>query len=311
MRILEACPGNAVTGGPEAIHQFISNLNKIDGIDAAVWYWNSNSSDPCPPEYKKYNCDYITELPPDYDGVLILPEIWAKHIHDYPARIRAIHWLGLDAYAMWTPVERRGDFLEDDEIFHLVQSEYARDLMSRLGVKHLYKIDDSLNDDFYAEYDEAPRSDTILYNPAKMTQFMEALMRSCQEFSWRPIAGMTRAQVIEAMRSSKLYVDFGEFPGRERIPREAVLCGCCIITSKIGSAAYDGDFAHRYKFESKPGHIWAIKRMIRYVLDNYDECRKDFDLFRIKLNEDKKKLIEQTMEIGRAFHEVFDSYSGA
>ena len=30
----------------------------------------------------------------------------------------------------------------------------------------------------------------------------------------------------------KLYIDFGGFPGKDRLPREAVMHDCCIITGK-------------------------------------------------------------------------------
>ena len=116
---------------------------------------------------------------------------------------------------------------------------------------------------------------------------MHRLMDECLYIKFKPITGMTREQVIDTMRHAKLYVDFGEFPGRERMPREAALCGCCLITSKIGASAYAGDFAHTYKFESKDSHIWAIAHKIRYVLANYSECRKDFDEFRNLLRSDR------------------------
>ena len=123
-----------------------------------------------------------------------------------------------------------------------------------------------------------------------MTPFMREIFLGCKGIEFKPIRGMTRQQVIDAMRHAKLYLDFGEFPGRERMPREAALCGCCIITSKIGSAYYYDDFAHYYKFDSKPSHIWAIVNRIHYVLEHYEECRHDFDRFRQDLLEDRNRL---------------------
>lgn len=287
MRILVVCPANCATGGPEAIHWLVSGLNKIEGVDARIWYWGSNNNQPTPKEYKVYCCEYVTELPEGYDGTIIYPEIWANHALDHPECTNAVWWLGLDAYAGWTPAEGRGAFLVNDEIIHIVQSEYARDLLKQLGVKHIVKCTDIVNADFYADYTEEERSDVVLYNPAKATPFMHRLMAECTEIEFKPITGMTREQVIDTMRHAKLYVDFGEFPGRERMPREAALCGCCLVTSKIGAAAYNEDFAYNYKFESKDSHIWAIEHKIRYILKNYAECRKDFDEFRKLLKSDK------------------------
>lgn len=288
MEILHVCPANCVTGGPEAIHEFVSELNKLDGINAKIWYWDISSMPPQPEEYKSYNCDYVTDLPDGFDGVLIVPEIWANRVMDFPQCKRAVYWLGIDAYARWNP--EQGAFLRDKDIVHIAQSEYALDFLKKLGVRHVVKCTDMLNAEFYEAYTEEARNDVVLFNPAKATPFMNELMSQCDGIDFKPLQNMTRAEMIDTMRHSKLYVDFGEFPGRERIPREAALCGCCLITSKIGAADYFEDFSHNYKYDSKHSHIWAIVRKIRYVLENYDECRKDFDQFRQVLKADRDDL---------------------
>lgn len=306
--ILHVCPANCTTGGPEAIHAFVHELSQIDGVRARIWYWDITDYDhPCPPEYKTYDCEYVMEMPEGFAGVVIVPEIWANLVMNYKQCTRAVWWLGLDAYAGWTPEEERGAFLQDPEIIHICQSQYAYDFLKKLGVKRLVMCTDTVNEDFYADYVEEARSDTVLYNPAKATPFMYRLMDVCRDITWKPITGMSRQEVIETMRHSKLYVDFGEFPGRERMPREAALCGCCLITSKIGSAAYDEDFTHEYKFDSKSSHIWAITHKIRHVLAHYDECRKDFDLFRYFMTEDKKRFKDQCREV---IHEIQHHHTG-
>lgn len=304
MEILHVCPANCVTGGPEAIHEFVSELNKIDGVHARVWYWNINADPPQPEEYKSYGCEYVVSLPDGFNGVLIVPEIWANRVMDFPQCKRAIYWLGLDAYATFTPENERGAFLTDDSILHIAQSEYALDFLKRLGVKHTVKCTDMLNPDFYEPYEETERSDAVLYNPAKATPFMRELMAACHGIEFKPIKNMTRAEVIDAMRHAKLYLDFGTFPGRERIPREAALCGCCLITGKVGAADYYGDFSHGYKFDSKSGHIWAIVNKIHYVLDHYDECRKDFETFRRALVKDRDELPKAVLDVVRTLDEI-------
>lgn len=283
LEILVVCPGHVATGGTEALHLFCSELNKVDDVHAQIFYWNiRGSADPAPKEFDEYGCEYVTDPPDGFDGAIVLPEIWANKAVEFSCK-KAIYWLGIDAYGAWTPEEERGAFLSDDSIVHIAQSEYAWDFLYNLGIKRLVRCSDIVNRAFYEEYQEEPRSNTILYNPAKSSAFMSELMAKSPEFEFKPITGMTRAEVIDTMRHAKLYMDFGEFPGRERIPREAVLCGCCLITSRIGSAAFMPDFCHTYKFESKSSHIWAIKRKMQHVLDSYEECRKDFNAFRLVL----------------------------
>jgi hypothetical protein len=38
-----------------------------------------------------------------------------------------------------------------------------------------------------------------------------------------------------------VYIDFGNHPGRDRIPREAAAMGCVVITNRRGSAENDVD----------------------------------------------------------------------
>lgn len=301
--VIVVCPANCATGGTEALHAFTYGINRYAGIDAKICYWMIKHDPPCPEEFRGYNCEYITEIPEGFEGVLVFPEIWANKALEYPTCSRAVYWLGIDAYAGWTQRKERGAFLEDSSIIHIAQSEYARDFLQKLGVPSI-KCTDTLNEDFYEDYEEEARGDEVLYNPAKATPFLYNLIEQCRGIRFRPIQGMSRAEVIDVMRHSKLYIDFGEFPGRERIPREAVLCGCCIITSRIGSADYFGDFPHFYKYDSKEPHIWAIERKIRYVLDHYEECRKDFEGFLDKLWFEKDRVKCQQLEVVRAFIEV-------
>lgn len=287
MELLVVCPANCATGGPEALHDFTHRMCRL-GVDARLWYWGVSSPDPMPEEYKGYGCKYVTDLPQGYSGAIVFPEIWANCALDYPGCTRAVWWLGVDAYAGWT--SDRGAFLRDDSIIHIAQSEYAYDFLQKLGVRRLYRLTDPLNADFYAPYVECERDDVVLYNPAKMTAFQAKVMESCPGIAFKQITGMTRAEVIDAMRHAKLYIDFGEFPGRERMPREAVLQGCCIITGKLGAAAYQEDFDHGYKYDSKDSHIWAIVHKIRYVLTHYEDCVEDFSDMYWQLRQDVNDL---------------------
>lgn len=309
MQILVICPANVVTGGPDALHALVGYLNDISGVDARIWYWRAGEQDPCPAEYKHYDCEYVLDIPDDFNGCLIFPEIWANEALNYPEYVRAVWWLGVDSYARFAG-EACGAFLKDNSIIHLAPSEYATQFLRQLGIEPI-RLDETPNAEFYADYTEETRSDVILYNPAKMTPFMNSLMACCPEFNFVPIRGMTRQQIIDLMHHSKLYIDFGPFPGRERLPREAVLCGCCIITGKIGAAAYVKDLPHDYKYDCKEAHIWAIKHKMKHVLNHYDECRRDFNIFRQSLYNDMQRIPKQCKLLtGEFFHEIQRHHTG-
>ena len=48
-------------------------------------------------------------------------------------------------------------------------------------------------------------------------------------------------QVQAMLKKAKVYIDFGGHPGMDRIPREAALAGCIVVTNREGSAAFRQD----------------------------------------------------------------------
>ena len=102
---------------------------------------------------------------------------------------------------------------------------------------------------------------------------------------------MNSSEIVDLMQKSKLYIDFGEFPGPERIPREAVLMGCNIITSTKGSAGandIDVPIDRTLKIEAIDENINKIVSLIEDIINNY---AKYYPMF----NEYRRKVIEQPL----------------
>ena len=73
------------------------------------------------------------------------------------------------------------------------------------------------------------------------------------------------------MQKAKVYIDFGNHPGKDRFPREAVACGCRVITGRRGAAAFDQDVPIddqlRIADDTDDG---VILNIIKWLLENYD-----------------------------------------
>ena len=227
MDILVMCPANVATGGPETLHRLVSDLNRFTDIDAKILYRGMGSGNPQPEPYKIYNAPYITEFPMGYRGAVIVPEIWAHDLLDqkYTFCTKAIFWLSVDNYRnRLRNKTEEGLFLKDPNILHIAQSFYTEEYLGGLGVKHIIPLQEPVNDIFFEDYEEDAREDTILYNPAKMTHFEEELIDYAEiryKLQFEPLSGCTVRQMADKLKHHKLYIDFGPFPGRERIPREA------------------------------------------------------------------------------------------
>ena len=292
--ILHFCPANLATGGTEGIHKLVSQFCKL-GVNAKVLYSGMDLSNPQPKEFAEYECDWVTEIPNDFNGVLIFPEVWGNRVTlpIYEDMKVAINWQGIDVYDWNTPDDQKGLFLQRTDTIHITMSEYGIEHLRALGIDDPIKIPDCLNQDFYdVEFDRnAERKDIVLYNPVpvKMTKFQETVMaRATTELGirFKAIQGLTRAELIDLLKQHKLYIDFGVFSGRERLPREAVMCGCCILTSNKGTAAYyqDNTILDKYKISD----VNEALGMIKYVLREYKECLSDFDVYRYALKTDNE-----------------------
>ena len=132
----------------------------------------------------------------------------------------------------------------------------------------------------------AQRADTILYNPTKGAQFTARLMAAYPQWKFRPLRGLDREQLAQAFLEAKLYMDFGHHPGKDRLPREAALHGCCVITARHGSAAnpVDVPIPERYKLDVKDaallcrfgevaGDVQARSSRARAISDGHRQAR--------------------------------------
>lgn len=177
------------------------------------------------------------------------------------------------------------DLLKVD--LHLTQSVRITNHLKEKGLYNVACIFDHLNKDFLEEkFDISEKENIICYNVKKGFEFVSKIIEYSNKSNiglrFIPIVGLDRKGVISLLKKAKVYIDFGNFPGKERIPREAVMLGCCVITGKRGSAKYfeDVPIPEEYKFEDKYENIPNIIQKIQECLTNYENKLKDFELSR-------------------------------
>jgi len=129
--------------------------------------------------------------------------------------------------------------------------------------------------------------------------FTRKIIKFAKDITFVPIENMTREEVINLLKKSKVYIDFGNFPGPERIPKEAAILGCCVITGKRGSAAFfeDVPIPEEYKFEDKEENIPKIIEKIKDCFENFEERYKDFEYYRNVIKNEPQKFIEDLKKI--------------
>jgi hypothetical protein len=301
------CPANVFTGGPTAQHQLALKI-KAKGYNVFMNYYPS-VKDPVHQNFKSFNIPYVEEIPDSENSYVIMPEAYTEPIFQFKHVTFIIWWLSIDNYLFYTVKEEIKSFRKfvkkclftfkklfrlvlyfdihnkshlKKNIIHLAQSQYAYDYLTELGLfpklLHCY-----LGQDFqYAKYDINKKENIIMFNPKKGREFTQELIKNCPEFTFVRIENMTPSEVKDKLCKAKVYIDFGDHPGRDRFPREAAILGCCIITGKKGSAGnkIDIPIAEKYKFDQNQNNFYDIKYLIKNIFDDFHSHYLNFDNYR-------------------------------
>jgi hypothetical protein len=182
--------------------------------------------------------------------------------------------------------------------FYMFQSHYAFEHFEELNPK--YYLSDYINEDFLKiQTDLSKKENMVVYNPKKGFAFTEKIIKRAKDIQFVPLINMTRDEVIKTLQKAKVYIDFGNHPGRDKIPRETVILGCCVIINKRGSAAFyeDVPIPDEYKFEDRDENIPKIVDKIRDCFDNYEERYKDFEHYREFIRNEPQRFIEDLKKI--------------
>jgi|SRR5579872_928541 len=311
--VFVCCHGATVTGGPEAAHQLVHLLGEM-GATAAVSYIPFGRTFNVPEAFRAY--DIQASQPLDEPGnIIIVPETAAYLARKFQYASTAVWWLSVDAFfslsGLWPGrnsierkviqfVSRHRRWLLRREINelrgskHFVQSKYAAEFLKRNELPCL-PLSDYVNVSFSASPLGTARRDAIAYS-RKGLPTVKRLMKRYPSLTWIPIQGMSRAQVRELLSSVKLYIDFGGHPGKDRMPREAALCGTCVITGRQGSARFveDVPIPEAYKLDEKVVHFEQnLHLLVREIFGNFEIHQAHFEHYRAHIRNETARFKEE------------------
>ncbi|MDD6333630.1 MAG: hypothetical protein PUB04_04100 [Clostridia bacterium] len=297
MTFYNVCPAGIESGGPELAHQMCHRLDEL-GCDAKMYYITSNVIEPqdvpASGKYLKYNTQHAVSLSEieNPQSVVIFNEGATGLIPLVKGCRKVLWWMSVDNYLINTD-GRDIDVIRQENELHIVQSKYAYEYVRNVvkaDESHIMYVSDYIGDIYMTEVPEIPRHNIALYNPKKGLDKIKPLIERISWLKWVPLIGLTEEDMVAYMHIAKIYIDFGNHPGKDRIPREAATCGCCIITNRKGSAVFyeDVSIPDKYKFGSETDYD-DIEQRIRYICDNFYEAKKDFDEYRMRIRQEKAK----------------------
>lgn len=306
MKILIHIPSSTIAGGSEALHQLCDALS--ENFETYVCYFNDSSCE-IPEKFKIYNIkksDYFDNP----KTIHIVPETAIKYFYDKISKgIKVIYWLSVDNYLGlkdYNPFfkilrylktfKKRLSINKLNNCYHLSQSEYSSLFLKKKGISSYFIGDYTRDDYFNVDMKHSNKQNIIIYNPRKGFHFTKKIIDKCK-YKFIPLQNMSNNEIIELMKVSKIYIDFGRFPGKDRIPREAVSLDNIIIIGKRGAGINDIDFPIPESFKVNTNNFNFQKtaiEVIRNSLDNYHSEIKKFDKFKNIINQEEKNFRSKT-----------------
>lgn len=312
-KIVVCCP-HAITGGPELLHQLVHELRKV-GRNAHIAYYPFEKMCECPEPYKKYNAPQAP-LTDEADTFVLVPESATWIIKRLNKAKVGVWWLSVDNYFLAhhqsilkdtyhryrSLIKGRVPLFGMRRFFHYTQSHYAKIFLAKANISSTSLTDYLGSDHLIQPFVRGVKTkeDIVAFNPKKGQRQIKALMRAYPTIRFVPIQNMTPKQVAELLGRAKVYVDFGHHPGKERIPREAAMAGCCVITGRSGSARYREDVAipDKYKLDDRRAeYVREFGELIAKIFGDFDGCTKDFDEYRVRILEEPTTFKKQVMDI--------------
>ncbi len=312
-KILIVCPSGAVTGGPEALHQLAAHMNDL-GLPAFMCYLPFKQRALAPPAYEHYKTKALPYE--DAPGNLILfPEVYPMLAQNVKLAQAGVWWLSLDNFLerrhVWSLHDKArylkrviqgrrpwGGAKNLKKLLHFSQTEHSSQYLRSCGIQPIPLIDsineDFLTDRFLERIDH--KKNSILYNPTKGWKVTQQLIKAYPNWQFEPLKGLNREQLSEKLYNVKLYIDFGHHPGRDRMPREAAMHGCCLITGKLGSAGNDVDLPipHQYKLDSQAENfVEQFGQLADNIFENFPNHYLSFDGYRHWLQDEPRIFKEQ------------------
>ncbi len=246
------------TGGPLAIHQAVLRATALGG-DAVVMFIKKNEKKK--EKYfekkngkvksllnfrKRYRVDKrlkvlkaptVTEI--DTNAHFIVPEGMpdlATQLLRSGCKNVYIWWLSVDNF----PLDRLKT-LETLALMkdcrHLCQSVYAKNFVLENGASETMMLSDVTDVGEIAHTpDLKDRKFDIAYLPAKAAGAENAVKKLSEKFNVVALQNMSRLDIQQTLLNTKIFLDFGHHPGKDRVPREAALCGAVPVVRKAGAA---------------------------------------------------------------------------
>jgi len=287
------------TGGPLAIHQAASKIRALGG-DAGILYVGNSKSVKVKSGQVSSNFNALqrkkiakslraygfstNEMFSKKDHFIVpeaFPDLAFKLLQLGCPNV-SIWWLSVDNFPLSTL-----NLLQNQALLqkcgHLCQSAYAYDFVKGQGAANISMLSDEID---LSVPEHIPPTETrkidFCYLPNKATGAEDTIAELSKRFVVQPLRGMSREEVKQTLLDSKVFLDFGHHPGKDRVPREAALCGAMPVVRLAGAARYMEDVPLPDELRIETVDFFdtdVIGSKLQRVIDNPEQFNEALDQY--------------------------------
>lgn len=284
-------PKGVRTGGPKCLFQLGRALAE-QGLEVEMVPSRGTARREPVADYEVFGLREGPRLEDHSDVLVITPETSFTEVVPLSSAPVAIWWLSVDfavpfelskAFARGEPMSkvlriflrntisgqykafrRVVSFKSERVVHHLAHSDYAKRV-----VDETFGVDSYMVSDFtippttsaQAQYgmSSTVKANQVSFNPKKGGDLVARLAGLTSDFNFVPISGLAHDEVVKVLSESTAYLDLGQFPGKDHLPREAIRAGTPVLVGKRGSAASQADFPLPKEFKIDLSFGWESR----------------------------------------------------
>ena len=317
------CPSNSLlNGGAETLHQFAFHL-KENSFETYINYFPNIDTVNLPENLLSYKIPK-KDFEDNHNIINIIPEVETSRTKLISKGKCIIYWLSVDSYfrknldkPFWKnwnyyrkSMKKRVFLFKLKKYHHLANSYYALNFLNKKNF-NTSLIRGYISDFFDGKFEKKNKENIILYNPKKDQVHYKRIFNQFPQYKFVALSNMSKVELKKMYSKSKIFMDLGTHPGRERMPREASAMGCVIIVANRGSVKNDFDVPINkiYKFDLKKKNVYRdIGNLIQNIFDNFENHINSIESYREEISNyiDKKRFNENTKIFASKITEKFD-----
>jgi hypothetical protein len=181
-------------------------------------------------------------------------------------------WLSVDnAFGYLANGQVNLNYLRKSNCYHAYQSLYALNFLTAINLNNNFSLSDytpkveNLNQNATKNAISINAGNKVIFDIENIQHNIKKFC-NCEVYL---LKDMTRDEIYEALDKSKIYIDLAHFPGKDRMPREALLRNCCVIVANAG-AGYGPDFDLPSELHFDINQLDTLPHVTSNIFENYN-----------------------------------------